>query len=431
VRLRNVTFDTWLRGHRKKDPEERWLRELYPWPVLAQVDCDATYIGRIQRIAYDGADYDVTLISVQWQPQHETFKFRLRVESDGLGWHSRSFSDVFDMCGTTDGAFVTLFHTKKEEPLEKIAKAFFARRWDNLDTRSFKSLAVSRFVAASIVAQVAEQVFRGAALTHYPGARLVGGVSPLFACGSDLWIGYRFFSEDAYAWARRSAGSASRIVALYFADTKYQFLTDLPRGAEVKSITQLDAVELGSRHEELIRVLLRGLELPEAVLGAEQLASIVMGQTEAPPAPILEADVHEALAALKRPCSSKSELRYQLAAAVVLNAWIDGERRAGFRARRSFYAFKQKVGALVRWAVDARPVGVRIWAEIGGIRRWADPGSKATILYIRIDDVDFSFHAIPGTDAFLEAGNNAPTWSGMRLKPLAPIVLAWARAMRH
>jgi hypothetical protein len=52
------------------------------------------------------------------------------------------------------------------------------------------------------------------------------------------------------------------------------------------------------------------------------------------------------------------------------------------------------------------------------------------ILYERIDDVDFSFHAIPGTDAFLEAGDNAPTWSGMRLKPVAPIVLAWARAMR-
>jgi hypothetical protein len=421
VRLRDVTFDTWLQSHGEKDPEERWLRELYPWPVLAQVDCDAKHVARTQRIAYDGADYDVTLVSMQWQPQHETFKYRLRVESDGLGWHSRSFSDEFDLCGTPDGAFVTLFHTKREEPLEKIAKEFFGRRWGNLSAHSFKSLAVSRFLAASIVAQVVEQAFRDVPLTHYPGARLVGGVSPMFASTSELWIGYRFFSEDAYAWARRSAGSVSRVVALYFADTKYQFRTDLPPGVEVQSIAQFDAIELGARYEELIRILLRGLQLPEDDLDTDQLASIVMGRAKAPPAPIQEADVHEALAALKRPCTSKSEFRYQLAAAVVLNAWIEDERRLGFVGRKKFYAFKQQIGALVKWAADARPHGVRIWAEAG---------SKEPILFVRIDDVDFSFHAIPGANAFLDAGNNALTWSGVRLKPIAPIVLKWARAVR-
>jgi hypothetical protein len=101
------------------------------------------------------------------------------------------------------------------------------------------------------------------------------------------------------------------------------------------------------------------------------------------------------------------------------------------KARKKFYAFKQKVGALVQWAVDGRLDGVKIWAATGGVRRWDDPGSKATILYVRIDDVDFSFHAIPGADAFLNAGNNTLTWSGARLKPIAPIVLAWARSMRR
>jgi hypothetical protein len=131
--------------------------------------------------------------------------------------------------------------------------------------------------------------------------------------------------------------------------------------------------------------------------------------------------VHEALAALKRPCTSKSEFRYQLAAAVVLNAWIEDERRLGFVGRKKFYAFKQKIGALVKWAADVRLRGVRIWTEVE---------SKKPILYVRIDGVDFSFHAIPGANAFLDAGYNALTWSGVRLKPIAPIVLRWARAMR-
>jgi hypothetical protein len=129
VQLRDVSFATWLRSHGEKHPEERWLRELYPWPVLAQVDCDAERVGRMQRIGYDGADYEVTLVSVRWQPQHGTFKYRLLVESYGLGWNSRSFSDEFDMCGSPDGTFVTLFHITKHEPLEKIAQAFFGRRW--------------------------------------------------------------------------------------------------------------------------------------------------------------------------------------------------------------------------------------------------------------------------------------------------------------
>jgi len=207
LRLRNVTFANWLRGHGQKDPEERWLRELYPWPVLAQVECDAEHVGRPQRIVYDGVDYEVTLKSVRLQAKHDTYKYRLLVESEGLGWHSRSYSDEFDMCGAPDGSFVTLFHAKTEEPLEKIARAFFSRRWADLSFDSFKTLAVSRFLAASIVGQVAEEAFRAIPLTHYPEARLIGGAAPMLASGRDLWVGYRFFSEDAYDWEDAALGA--------------------------------------------------------------------------------------------------------------------------------------------------------------------------------------------------------------------------------
>ena len=371
----------------------------------------------------DGVDYEVTLKSVRWQPQHRTFRYRLLVESEGLGWHSRSFSDEFDICGAPDGTFVTLFHTKKEEPLEKIAKAFFGRRLDKLSADSFRTLAVSRFLAASIVGQVAEQAFPEVALTHYPEARLVGRASPMLASGDDLWIGYRFFSEDAYAWARRSAGSASRVVALYFADTKYQFRTDLPSGTEVLSIALVDSIKVGGRYQDLIRILLRGLELPAEAPVPEQLASIVLGRAQALATPVSEADVHEALVALKRPCRSKSELRYQLASAVVLNAWIEDERRLGFVRRKKFYAFKQQIGALAKWAAEAELPGVRLWAETAC-------GSTAPILYVRIDGVDFSFHAIPTASDLFNSGNEQLRWSGVRLKPIAPLVLAWARALR-
>jgi hypothetical protein len=423
LRLRNVTFANWLQSHGQKDPDERWLRELYPWPVLAQVECDEPHVGRPQRIVYGDVEYEVTLKSVHLQPKHGTYKYRLLVESNGLGWHSRSFSDEFDMCGAPDGSFVTLFHAKTEEPLEKIARAFFGRRWADLSTDSFKTLAVSRFLAASIVGQVAEEAFQTVPLTHYPEARLIGGTTPMLASGRDLWLGYRFFSEDAYDWARRSAGNASRVVSLYFADTKYQFKTDLPPGTQVQSIAQLDSTELDGRHEDLIRILLRGLEIPTEVPGPEQLAPIVLGHTQAPITPVTEADVHEALAALKHPCGSKAELRYQLASAVVLNAWIESERHLGFPQRKKFYAFKQKVDSLAKWATLAELPGVRLWAE-------ALPPSETPVLFVRVDEVDFSFHAIPIAHRLLGSGHAQLTWSGVRLKPIAPLVLAWARALR-
>jgi hypothetical protein len=422
LRLRDITFVKWLCSHGQKDVNERWLRELYPWPVFAQVECDGAQVGRPQRIVYDGVEFEVTLKSVRFQPNHGTYRYRLFVESNGLGWHSRSYADEFDMCGAPDGSFVTLFHAKKEEPLEKIAKAFFKRRWTDLSPAAFKTLVVSRFLAASIAGEVAEKAFQAFSLTHYPQARLIGAAVPMLASGDDLWVGYRFFSEDAYEWARRSAGNAARVVALYFADTKYQFKTDLPPGTTVQSIAHLDSTELGGRHEDLIRVLLRGLELPTEAPGLEQLAPIILGHAQAPVTALSEADVHEALAALKRPCGSKSELRYQLAAAVVLNAWIESERRLGFSHRKKFYAFKQRVDWLTNWAMTAEPAGVRLWAE-------ALPHSKTPILYIRVDEVDFSFHAIPVACRLLCSGPSQLTWSGVRLKPIAPLVLAWARAL--
>ena len=86
--LKNVTFANWLRSHGHKDPKERWLRELYPWPVLARAECHEQYVDQVQRIIYDGVEYTVTLKWIRWQPQHGTFKYRLLIESEGLGWHA-------------------------------------------------------------------------------------------------------------------------------------------------------------------------------------------------------------------------------------------------------------------------------------------------------------------------------------------------------
>ena len=421
MRLNGVSFENWLRSHTHKVPKERWLRELYPWPILAEVDCDEGLIGVTQQIRYDFTEYEATLRSVHWQPNHGTFKYRVFVESNGLGWHSRAVCDEYDMCGSPDGTFITLFHRKKQEPLERIARAFFSRRWSGLSRHDFKSLAVSRFLAASIVSEVAKRAYVDAGLAHYPRSRIAGGSSPMFASGPDLWLGFRFFSEDAYAWARRSARKAKRVVALYFADTKYQFRTDLPSSSFVRSVYEVDA-ESGCELQDLILALLRRLELPTEVPSIARLEEIVRGRVQVSTVQVSESDVHEALAVLRSPCHSKGALRYQLAAGVILNAWIESERRLGFVKRKKFYAFKQRIGALMRWAETNSLPGVDLWYE-------RVVGTSQPIAFFRIDGVDFSFHAVTGVQDKRFADPNHFTWSGVRLKPIAPLVLRWARLL--
>lgn len=421
MKLRGVTFENWLRGHPEKAPRERWLRELYPWPVLARVDCDEAFVDTPQRITHDGVDYIATLLSIRWQADKGTHRYRVRVESDGIGWHARSFADNFDMVGAPEGTFVTLFHAAKEEPLEKIARAFFGRRWDSLDSRTFATLAVSRFLAASLIGEIATEAFAPIQLDHYPVARLAGSEIPMLASGDDLWIGQRFYSEDAFAWSRRNSSHARSVVGVYLADTKYQFRTDLPRGAEVRAASDLDGELLEGKYEDLIRVLIRRLEVPNSP--PESLEDVLAGRRPAAPVPVSEGDVHEALAVVKTQARSKDDLRYQLAAAVVLNAWIEDERRLGYPQRKRFYAFKQHVDRLARWAVETRPNGVEVWRE-------EPPAGSSSILFVRIDNVDFSFNAIPLARELPQHAHH-PAWSGVRLKPIAPLVLHWAREVRE
>ena len=105
-----------------------------------------------------------------------------------------------------------------------------------------------------------------------------------------------------------------------------------------------------------------------------------------------------------------------------MNAWIENERRLGYTQRKKFYAFKQSIVNLVIWAAEKHLPGVEVWTEIV---------SNACLLFIRVDDVDFSFHAIPDAEKLYNPRDKTPVWSGVRLKPIAPIVLAWARALRN
>lgn len=424
MKLRDVTFERWMASHPEKPARERWLRELYPWPVIAEIDYAEDLVGSHQYVRHDGVDYDVMLTDVRWQPERGTFRFAIRIVCDGLGWNARSFDDPFHVCARPDGSFVTLFHANKYERLEKVARAFFDRRWEAIDPEVAQTLAVSRFLSAALVSTMLEDAYGRDNLSYHPGSRLTKGGSPLFVRRDGaLWLGYRYFSEDAFTWARANAGKTSEVTAIYFADTKYQFRTDLPAGACVKSAIALDEEMLRGQYGDLILALQRRVELTRHVPDRDQMAAILRGEITPEPILVSEADVHEALGAMNLRCHTKEDLRYCLAASVVLNSWIESERRAGFPQRKRFYAFKQRLGELAAWAYSSGLDGVSVWSERG----YAD---STPLVCIRVDGIDFSFHAVPRSEGLPMGEAVGLTWSGIRLKPIAPLVLAWARSLR-
>jgi hypothetical protein len=424
MKLQDVTFERWMASHPEKPARERWLRELYPWPVIAEVDYAEGLVGSHQHIRHDGVDYEVTLTDVRWQPEHGTFRYAIRIACDGLGWNARSFDDPFHVCARPDGSFVTLFHASKHERLEKVARAFFERRWEMIDQDVAQTLAVSRFLSAALISRMLEDAYGLDNLSYHPTSRLTRSGSPLFVRRDGaLWLGYRYFSEDAFAWARVNAGKAPKVTAIYLADTKYQFRTDLPAGAYVKSAAALDEETLHGQYDDLILALQRRVELTRQMPDRDQMAAILRGEIAHGPILVSEADVHEALAAIRLTCHTKEDLRYILAASVVLNSWIESERHAGFPQRKRFYAFKQRVSELAAWANTSSLDGVAVWSERGS-------ADITPLVCIRIDGIDFSFHAIPQSHELPTGDAIGLAWSGVRLKPVAPLVLAWARRLR-
>lgn len=73
-------------------------------------------------------------------------------------------------------------------------------------------------------------------------------------------------------------------------------------------------------------------------------------------------------------------------------------------------------------------------APISEVAVYVPPkGSKDGAVYVRVGELQFSFHAIPRTptlERYAASGaNREQRWSGHRLQPIAPAVLAWGRAV--
>jgi hypothetical protein len=175
-----------------------------------------------------------------------------------------------------------------------------------------------------------------------------------------------------------------------------------------------------------VRFLLNNLQLrddpglfsPEAELRARILSG---NEREIE---ITTADLREAKAGLGRVIATKGDAAYVLACANLLNAALNKRLRlyrGAQRLEKEVYSFKAHLCKSVEQIVEHAPEGTDTHV------------APDDLILIRVNGIQFSFHAIsrtPSLRAYAASESNAlQEWSGIRLQPVASLVLAWARAV--
>jgi hypothetical protein len=437
MRVHSLSFDTWCRNHADSH-RARWCRELYPWDVFPLVDYAPALAGADQRVRSGGAEYTVRLLE-HWVGgngrNNVLFHLASRPSGRGRAWEHRHWDDTFQLVAEPDGYFITLF-TKKKDPSERVLADFMSGRFERV--APIRSMPLSALLFRSVLTYGAEQAFGPmAAGASFPtsdshGAAQAGPTTfaPFLSQGRSLWIGYAFTEENAHRFAIRNAPHCDRLVVAFCRPTfTRHHRCDRP-SAQVVSLPgflDLASAETRRRYMPHARFLLNNLIHAAAAAPPSAAAQTLAGRISSSGRermPIHTSAVREARAGLGVCVQSAADCAYFFACANLLNAALNpnlGLYAGSLRLCKEVYSFKSVVAAAIEGIV-AEP--------IDGVSCYFDPDGTA---YVTVLGVQFSFHAIPRTSriaAYIFSGRNVPQpWSGVRLQPIAPLVLEWASAL--
>jgi hypothetical protein len=139
---------------------------------------------------------------------------------------------------------------------------------------------------------------------------------------------------------------------------------------------------------------------------------------------ITTSELREAKAGLGRIISTTGDAAYVLACANLLNAALNKKLhlyKGRERLDKDVYAFKAELGVSIEQLARSPLTNIQFYVA-------ADD-----LVLVRVRGIQFSFHAVPQTEclrSYVTSHASAPQeWSGIRLQPIAPLVLRWARAL--
>lgn len=353
-------------------------------------------------------------------------------------WEHRQWDDVFQLVLASDGHFITLF-TQEKDPSKELVRQFFQGR---LITNSARSLPVSALLFRSLVLYAAEDVFgpldRGLVLPtpssdhdelRHTSAETDSTWVPFLSRGLELWISYAFAEEKAHRVGLMNFSAAARLIVVYCQPTFSQHQRCNAANVQVLSLQEFVSLGAGPGRFNFLpqaRLLINNLHLENAehrepqLPASNLLAEIQSGQCK--PIKIETSELREAKAGLGIVIVNASDVAYLCACANLINAALNkkiGNYEGSVRLSKDVYTFKSRLALSLAKVTDLNIPEVALFV------------AEENLVYVKVGKVQFSFHSIPRISAleeYAKSARNIPQqWNGVRLQPIAGLVLAWAR----
>ncbi len=442
IKLSSLNFETWCLNH-PDDHDAKWCRELYPWEVFERTDYDASAVGEPQTVTVAGNSYVITLQN-RFNAENGRFNYLVHLRSAPSGrrqqWQLRAWDDLFHLVADPSGYFITLY-TEKPDPSKKLLKQFMSGGLSTVESE--RTLPLSRLLFRSLISYAAQDSL--GELARYQSyavrdtaVRDRGGsippihrdrYEPFLSDSRRLWIIDSFTEEKAHRHAIQLAGQSEALVMVYCHPTFTRHHRCQNPATSVVSLAEflrMQSPEVHARYIEQARFLINHLRVDtdecDLTSSSEALTTLLKAGQQL--VPIHTSDLREAKAGLGIIVRTTADAAYVCACGNLLNAAMNSKLNAydgSLKLSKEVYSFK---------AILAKRIGDVIRSAQPDVRVYVEPGGA---VYVTVRGVQFSYHAIPREGDIAEHArsnkNVRQEWSGLRLQPVAPLVLRWARAL--
>ncbi len=442
MEVSSIDFNTWCKNH-AQDHDAKWCRELYPWEVFQRIDYDHSTLNTQQTIVVANEACTAT-IEKCYVAENERLNYLIRLSSIQSSkrqqWNQRAWNDLFHLVADPSGYFITLY-TKKRDPSKVLLRKFLSSRL--ADIESVRSLPISSLLFRSLISYAAHDSYEG--LQRFKSFPVLPSIverktrqiqplrrdtyEPFLSKDRDLWVISSFTEEKAHRQALRIAGQAKKLIAVFCHPTFTRHHRCVDQSSNVVSLSEFLRMLSPAIHRRYIqqaRFLINHLRQEPNESGKPLTSDAIFNIIEAQkkPMPIHTSELREAKAGLGMIVTTTGNAAYVCACANLLNAALNQRLKTyngSLKLAKEVYSFKAIFGRAIEDIIWRSPPDVRVYVERDGL------------VYIIVRGLQFSFHAIPRTSmisAYECSEQNAPqAWAELRLQPMAPLVLKWARAL--
>lgn len=443
MQLLNLNYETWARNH-SKDHSDRWLRVLYPFHIFRLVDFNLKKVNNAQKFIVDNVSYTIIINEIKTQDNGRykaTFTLSTTVLSEGEQWWHRAWDNVFQIVYSDNFHFITVF-SKSEDPTSDLIKKFMKGNFTKINQQ--RSLPVSAILFRSLLMQICQDSLpNGRIYSSYnyveqdnnnrelkvPFKKHLDTITPIYSIDRKLWILYSFTEEKAHRLGIRIADQCDDLYVVFCNHTIKLHHRATFRKVKVISLLEFNNLMVKSpdnNYEKQIKFLQNHLTLethidPTTLL--KEIKSPVLARY-----PIIESDLNEALTAIKIKPGKALDNLYILASFNLINSWANTRKKSSNLSikekvllRRMFY-FKHLIGEFVDFLIKVNSPDVKI-------------SIISDLTIISAYNFQFSFHNMTKSKITIEYENSITNskdeWCGVRLQPVAPLILKYARVLRQ